>query len=287
MIARVLRLFRFEWRKLLARRLPVAAFVTVALVALLSPQVGHIVDTAQSLMKSGQAQSSNPFDNGWTALAGAVATTRLFLAIVLLILAGSSLAEECSHGTLQALFVRPLRRIEVLAAKFLAIWSYSVLLLVFAVAMASLGAELDRGLYDVVDPDYPDRLTHAFGDMCGYVYAATVLTAIPLAALTAMGLLASVLFDHPGYATGVAIGALFLASAVSGLSEFSGQALFVSYLGAPFEVVADLAGQYTNVKGRMSAGAIAQGIAVPALWAAGLFFVTAWRLQTRDVGRNG
>ena len=132
--------------------------------------------------------------------------------------------------------------------------------------MAALGAEIDQGLYDVLDPDYPTRPpTHVFGDMFGYVYLATALTVIPLASLTAMGLVASVLFDHPGYATGVAIGALFLTLTLSGVSPFMSEHLFVSYLDAPFEVVDGLAGQYTNVRQGLEGGAIVRAVVVPTL----------------------
>jgi ABC-2 type transport system permease protein len=284
-MSRLWRLYRFEWEKLLARRLPLVAFALVVLVALIAPQVGQVVDTAASLMRSGKAGNADPFANGWTALAGAVGSTRMFLVIVVLILAGSSVAEESSYRTLQAMLVRPVRRVEILAAKALAIWSYASLLLVCAVAMAALGAELDQGLYDVVDPDYPDRLTHAFGDMWGYVYLAVGLTLLPLLALTCMGLLASTLFDHPGYATGVAIGGLFVASAAAGLSDAGESLLFVSYLRVPFEVVGDLAAQYTNVRQRLSGEALVEALVVPGVWAAGLFGAGALALVRRDIDR--
>lgn len=277
------RLFAFEWRKLLSRRLPVVAFVLVVLVALLAPKLGHVVETASSLARTGRVASASPYENGWTALAGAVTTTRMFLMIVVLVLASSSVAEETTQGTLQALLVRPYRRVEVLAIKLLAIWSYAALLLLLAIGMAAAGAEATRGLYDVVTPEH-SKLVHAFGDMWGYVYLATALTLAALFALTALGLLCSVIFDHPGYATGVAIGSVFLLSAISNLSDVS-EALFVSYLGEPFEVVDSLARQFTNFKKRLSPGAVLSGIFVSGIWGAGLFAAGALLLGRRDVGK--
>lgn len=280
-----MRLLRCEGEKLLARRLPLFAFFLVVGVALLAPRVGRAVDTATALASSGRPHAPDPFENGWTALAGAVAAARAFLVIVVLILSASAVAEESSQRTLKTLFLRPVRRGEVLFAKALSVWAYGALLLLAVVGAAALSAELDRGLYDVVDPDYPDRLTHAFGDMCAYVYAATALTLLPLAALTCLGLLAGVLFEHPGHATGVAIGGLFVASAASGLSDGLGDCLFVDSLAAPFATVSDLAGQYATARRGFAAPAVLRAILVPALWSVGLFAAAALLLARRDIDR--
>lgn len=285
MIARVGRLYVFEWRKLLARRLPLVAFVGVLLVALVAPQIGRVVNTAASLTQ-GKVPQADKFANGWMALGGAVSTARLFLVIVLLLLAGSSVAEEGSQGTLQALLVRPVRRIEILIAKALALWSYGALLLVSTVAVAALSAELSQGLYDVVDPDYPTEVFLAFGDMWTYVFKASAITLAPLVALTTLGLMVSTLIEHPGYATGVAIGALFFLSALSGLSEMGKELLFVQYLGMPFEVVKDLAAQFSHIKQKFDAGPVARAVAIPLVWSALFFAVTAVALQRRDVVRG-
>lgn len=277
------RLYAFEWRKLLSRRLPIAAFVGVVLIALVSPKLGQIVDTASSLARTGKVGGADAFENGWTALAGAVKSTRMFLMIVVLVLAGSSVAEETTHGTLQSLLVRPYRRIEVLLMKALTIWSYAALLLLLAIAMAALSAEGGRGLYDVVTPEH-GKLVHAFGDMWVFVYTATGLTLVSLMALTVLGLLASVVFDHPGYATGVAIGSLFLLTAVSNLSD-SGDLLFVSYLATPFEVVDSLARQFVNFRQHLEGPAVLRGLTVSGLWSVGLFGVGAFLLTRRDVGK--
>lgn len=288
MTRRLLRLWVFEWRKLLARRLPTGAFLAVVAIALASPAIGHVVDTAASLQQRGRVAGEDLYANGWTALCGSVQSTRLFLVLVLLVLAGSSMAEESAHGTLQALLMRPVRRLEVLLAKALAMWSYGVALFVVAVAAAALGGELTRGLYDVVDPVYTDRLVHAFGDMCTYVTVATLLTLPALAALTAMGVLVSVLFEHPGHATGVAIGWLFLLSAVSGFDQGgAGELLFVSYLNAPFDAVADLAEQVTNARAGLRPEPVLRAVFVPLVWSVVLFGITAGLFARRDVGRGG
>ena len=47
---RMLTLLRFEALKLVARRLPLVAFVLVVLVTLMAPQAGRVLNTAGSLM---------------------------------------------------------------------------------------------------------------------------------------------------------------------------------------------------------------------------------------------
>jgi hypothetical protein len=103
--------------------------------------------------------------------------------------------------------------------------------------------------------------------------------------LTALGLLSSVLFEHPGYATGVAIGALFVFSAASGLSKTSSEVLFVGYLSGPFETVGDLASQYVTARKGLSGEVLARTVGVPALWAGGLFALAAGLLSRRDIDR--
>lgn len=282
MISRTLRLTRFELRKLAARRLPLLAIVAVLLIALLAPTAGRAVDTASALMK-GKVAGEDPFANGWTALAGAVATARLFIVIVLLILSGSAVAEEASQHTLKALLVRPVRRVEVLLAKALATWSWAAGLLLLSVLAGAVGAESAKGLYDITDPSF-GMLKHTFGTMLGYVALATALTAAPLLALTGLGLVCSCLSDHPGYATGGAIGALFLLSGIAGLSDAAGQLMFVSYSAMPFETVHAIASQFSGERDKLALESVVKAAGVSLAWAAGLFGLAVALLERRDIG---
>lgn len=285
MTGRVLRLTRFELRKLAARRLPVLALALVVAIALLAPSVGRAVDTASSLMSGKGAQHADSWKNGWTAMASAVSTARLFVFIVVVVLAGSAVAEEASHGTLKTLFVRPVRRVELLLAKALATWGWGALLLVVAVLAAMLGAELNLGLYDVADPTF-GITKHTFGTMLGYTALATVVTLAPLAALTGLGLLASCLSDHPGHATGGAIGALFFLSGLAGVATHPGvrDAMFVTYSAMPFEVVDALANQFAGERERLALQGVVQAVVVSLAWAVAGFGGATWLLGRRDIG---
>ncbi|MBL4850572.1 MAG: ABC transporter permease [Planctomycetes bacterium] len=282
MIARLWLLIRFEWRKLLSRKLPIVAAICVLILALLAPKAGQVMDTAAALAQ-GKTAHVDLFANGWTALCSAVGSARFFLVLAVVVLAGSSVAEETSQGTLRAICLRPVRRWEFLLAKLLGLWSYAGALLIAVVIAAAFGAELDRGLYDVVDPSFPDRLVRAFGDMCGYVYLAVALTLPPLLALCALGLLVSVLVEHPGHATGIAVAALFALTAVSGMIDELRPWIFTDDLSAPFALVGDLAAQYTGTKSRLAIGALARGVWVPLLWTGACFGIAATVLERRDV----
>lgn len=289
MIRRVLRLVRFEWRKLLARRLTLAAFALVVLVALVSPWAGQVVDTAAALSgaKPGGGAGASAFHNGWVSLASSVQTARLFLVLALLVLAASAVAEEYGYGTLQALLVRPLQRTDLLLAKALAVWSYGVALLLVALGAAALGAELTEGLYDVVERGSLAPPKYTFGQMWDFTFLAAALTALALAALTALGLFASVLFEHPGHATGVALGAWFLLSAAAGLSEDAAPWVFVHHLTTPFALIGDLAQQYTGTIAKLAPPEVARAAGVCVGWTVAFLGASALVLRRKDITARG
>lgn len=281
-LGRVLLLARFELRKLAARRLTLVAFALVVLVAVLAPRAGQVVDTAAALAR-GRASQADPFANGWSALAGAVSTARFFIVLVVLVLASSAVAEEVSLGTLKALLVRPFRKLEVLAAKALAVWLYGAALVLAAVVAAALGAELSRGLYDVTDPFYPDLTKHTAGLMANYVLRAALATLAPVVALTGLGLLASTLSDHPGHATGLGVAGLFLLSGLAGLSDAAQPWVFVTHARLPFETVEDMAQQISGAAAGLAPARALFGAAVSLGWGAGLLGLAGLVLVRRDV----
>lgn len=283
-MSRLWLLYRIELRKLLARRLTWGTVVAVLLVAFCSPWADKVFDVAAGLM--GQGGGKDDYANGWTALAGAVRNARLFLVLIVLVLAASSVAEETTLGTLKSVLTRPVRRFELLLAKLLATWTFGAALLLLALAAGALAGELTLGLYDVVDPLFPTRVKYTHGDMAVYLYACAFLSVLPLLALSALGLLASVSFDHAGHATGVAIAALFFCSALGGLSASAGDYVFTSYLAWPFGVFDDLANQISGTTTKFERR-LPLALIVPVVWTVVLFAITAWSLERRDVTGAG
>ena len=275
-------LLRAETRKLLARKMVLLAFALVVLVAWAGPWAGQVAETARELT-SERRGARNPYDNGWTALAGSMKLAGGFLSIVLLVIAASSVAEETSQGTLKALCARPIRRSELLLAKLLVTWGFGVVLLLASAGAAALGAEMTLGLYDVpLDPLFPERIKFAFGDMCVLGYQVVALSAWALLGLAGVGLLCSTWLEHSGHATGAAIGALFLCSALAGLSGGAREWVFTTYLDGSFEAFRDIAARISGEETKFAARA-ARSVYVPLLWAVGLFGLAAWSLERRDI----
>ncbi|MCA8923902.1 MAG: ABC transporter permease [Planctomycetes bacterium] len=280
MIGRLWTLYRVELSKLLARRLLWVGAVLVILLALAGPSLSGAAAAARAAAEG--SAGGDEFQNGWTVLAGSVTRASFLIWLLAVVLSASSVAEEASWGTLRVICARPVRRAEWIAAKVLALWSLTAAILLAAVFAATASAELAFGLYDVVDPLFPDRVTHSFGDMRWFVLAATGASLVPLLALIGVGTFCSTLVDHPGHATGAAVGALVLLSAAGGLSPGFGEYSFVDQLFVPFRLVNDLANQYTG-KLREFNEDLPRVVWVSGLWAIAGTQLAALRLTLRDV----
>jgi ABC-2 family transporter protein len=205
MIRRVLRLVRFEWQKLFSRRFTWIALALVVAAAALAPALGHVAATAEAISQRRSA-SQDEFQNGWTALASGLRLGTYVATFVLLILAGSSIGEEAQQGTLKTLFLRPVRRVEVLLAKKIALAAFAVFLVLAMVLVAG-----------------------AVGLRSGYP-------------LVSLGLLFSCAIDHPGHGTGATIGGYFLLATVAGLVDRIAPFVFVKYVGLSLDELYDIGG---------------------------------------------
>ncbi len=274
-MARVLRLIAFEWKKLFARRFTWIALVILVLAAALSPLAGQILLKAEQLQRHG-AGADTTVPSGWEALANGVKFGTYVATFVLLILAGSSIAEESQQGTLKTLLLRPVFRIEVLLAKEIALALFAVLLVVVIGAAAALAsARYDWG--SLVDQGGKDAAT-----LTRYTLGAFALSLPPLIALVSFGLLFSCAIDHPGYGTGAAIGGYFVLSAIAGLSSKLWERLFVSYVGLHMDKLYDMGGGVSAAAKEFRELAPA-AVIVPLVSAAAFFAGAAVLLRIRDV----
>ena len=280
MSGRLWTLYRVELSKLLARRLLWVGALGVILLSLAGPALSSAFAAAQAAAARGEG--GDAFQNGWTVLSSSVSRASFLIWLLATVLAASSVAEEASWGTLRVVCARPVRRAEWIAAKVLSLWTLCSAALVLAVLAATLSSELAFGLYDVVDPLFPDRTVHTFGDMRWFVTAASAVSLIPLLALIALGTFCSTLVDHPGHATGAAVALLVVLSAAGGLSPGFEEHSFVSQLGLPFSLVSDLANQYTGKLREFNTDLPRVGW-VSALWAVVGYQLAALRLGLRDV----
>lgn len=283
MIARLARLVLFEWQKLIARRLAIVALVLVALAAAISPLAGHVVDVAQAL-SSGKSAPATEFQNGWTTLASGVRSGLFLVTVTLLVFAGSSVAEEAQQGTLKALFLRPLRRTELLLAKWIALSGFAIVLLLVMTATAALAGELRFGFGPVVDPAYPDAPTsRTVAYMLSYTVPALLLVIPGLVAVVAFALLFSCAIDHAGYSVGAAVASFLLLGALAALSTTAADVLFPHYVGLSLEHLSDIAEQISDASKKLRETALTTAL-VPAVSSLVFFGAAALLLGSRDVG---
>jgi ABC-2 type transport system permease protein len=199
-----------------------------------------------------------------------------------LLFAASSIAEETQLGTLKTLFTRPVRRVEVLVSKWLALSGYALALLVAAALAAGLAGKLRFGFGDVVDPAYPEKVFTASGDMVAFGARAFALSLPSLVALVSLGLLFSCAIDHPGYSVGASISSYFVLKVVTKLSAKAAHYVFARYTLLAAEFFTDIARAYPEK--RHFAEETPRLLVVP-LASAFVFFVgAALLLQTREVG---
>jgi len=273
-IGRVLRLVVFEWRKLFARRFTWIALALVPLGAAVAPLAGQVAETAEHLQSRGTGEVEAL--TGWAALAGGLQFGLRIATFVLLVLAGSALGEEAQQGTLKTLLLRPVRRVEVLLAKKVALSLFALLLLaVMAVAAGAVAARYEFG--SLVLAGGKDAATLAV-----YVAASFALTVPGLLAVVGLGLLFSSAIDHPGQGTGSAIGAYIGLAALAELSKKSGPWLFTRYVGLHFSELHDM-GTGVGAAAKNFRELAPLAILVPLLSAAVFFVGAALLLRARDV----
>ena len=284
MTGRLSKLVLFEWQKLLARRFALVALIAVMAIAFLAPYLGSAVDRAQSsLAQGGGGGGGDPFEaNGWVSLASG-ASWGLEIAIYLVLLfAASSIAEESQLGTLKTLFVRPVRRIEVLVAKWLALSGYALALLVVSVLAAALAGKLRYGFGDVVDPIYKTVVKTSSADMLGFGLRAIALSVPSLVTLVSLGLLFSCAIDHPGYSVGASISSYFVLDVVTKLSARAAPYVFARYTLLATDYFGDIARAFGEKKHFLEE--TPRLLLVPLASSFVFFGAAAWLLQTREVG---
>jgi ABC-2 type transport system permease protein len=271
---RVLRLTLFEWRKLFARRFTWLSLALVFVAAVIAPATAQILETAERSTRQGIGEVGA--QSGWAALAGGLQYGMRAATFVLLILAGSAIGEEAQQGTLKTLLLRPVRRVELLLAKKLALSLFATLLLVVAGAAALLAtARYEFGSLEQAGGKNAETLKL-------YTELAFLLALPSLMAIVSFGLLFSCAIDHPGQGTGVAIGVYLALTTTAELFGRFGKWTFSQYVGLHFEKLRDMGGGVSSASKEFRALA-PDAIGVPLLSAVIFFLGAAILLRSRDV----
>lgn len=230
MLRRVARLFVNEAsRHLLRSRLAWLGLVAVALVSLVWPQGLAIAGAGRDF-------------TGFSFLRTVAATTcESVLPLFAVLLAAGLVAPERQNGTLRVLLCGPVRRTDVLLAKFGVALAYVALLLAAHVASAVAVA---RGRF-------PFRAYEEFGEVivpassaAAHFAVGYLLTLLPMAAVAAFGLAVSVVARGAVTAMGAAAGTLIVLTILKPFLVVGGarvgDLLFLTHALAPLQRAEDL-----------------------------------------------
>ncbi len=175
-------LLRLEWKRLAANPLPwVIMALSVALLAWI------FLHALQGFLLAQDKLATQSSGAGFTDLVAVPLLSRLVLVALVLtpLVTMSALAGERRRGTLPLLLASGHSPARIVAAKFLAAWSWLLVLLALTLAMPLL-------LAATTELDY------------GKLAAATLGMALLMAGLTGIGVACSSLTRHPALAAGLA-----------------------------------------------------------------------------------
>jgi hypothetical protein len=241
-IGRVWNAYRAELEKLLHRSIGYAAFGAALAGVLLAVGVQRLGEAATRLQAGEKAVAAT---NGYIVLSQALSYGVTLGAIVLVIFAGLSVAEETELGTAKILFSKPVKRTEVVLAKGLLLLSLSVALVAFVAATGGALAGALYGFGDIVDPSV-NWTYHEASEMAGHVARAIPLMVPPLFGILMLAFVMSAIADQSGIAVGFAFGTLFACVLGTWLFDRAAPWLVTSYVTFPTDTLRSLgAGENT------------------------------------------
>ncbi len=244
---------RFELKKLLGRRLPLIIVICVS------------VSIFGSLWL--EQESLEPV-SGFSLFAALLARTMPLASFLVMIMATLCVNEEIAAGSLRAVLLRPVSKINVLTAKLLLNMGFAFFLAVFTlgVSWAAVEATSDFVAIKIEFAGLEPTVVFTVKQMQLICWKLGLAMIAPLLASAAFGTLISVLIESEG--TAVAIGTfLFLAmQAVGELVQDLAAFLFPTYLELPIALLSELAGQDQSRQGMVDDwGPLSSGYVAPFL----------------------
>lgn len=207
MSGRLLRLVRAELRRLRGQRMFLGSLLLVGIAAGLGSLAPFALDSAQSR------------PNVFLAFAWGLRCGSLFAALAMLTAGANSLSAEFHGGMVRALLIRPVRRSEFVAAKAMGLLVLAAITMLFLVVVAGSVSLATCGWGPVTDPEVPGIVVFDTETMVRTTATALAMSLPALCVLTLVGLCVSSLVDHPGHATGIAIGLHFVLRAAAGMND--------------------------------------------------------------------
>lgn len=275
------RAFGHELRTLVGRR------GTAWLVAIPAAAAGYStwgyaskVHTQMARVQSGELFSADG-GSGQLAAAQALQAALPVLGLCVLWLASQNVAADFSRDTLRNSLMRSVTRLDVLAGKFGALATLTMVGWLLTCASAMLGASWSMGMSDLEEVSRNgDRqvLAHS-ADVAPVLYRSLLHGILPLLAVAAVGLFASIVARRPARALGLALLLVAGSEVLRGrLGEAAGW-LLTSHL--PTGMRDDSALGYLAAVARGAADAHWQfaefAVAAPCAWILAALVVGGWR----------
>jgi len=230
-IRRVFLALRAESLKLRRRAIGWASLGAAVLAVLLSQGIGGVAERAQRL-SAGERAVAAATTNGFLAFTDGLKAGVFAGSLLLVIFAGLLLAEETELGTAKIVFSKPLRRVEVVLAKWGLLFLLSTALVLVSAVASGLVASALHGLGDVIERDAKGARIytyHTAEDMYRHVLVALPQIVPPLFAALSLAFLMSALADQSGIAVGLSFGLLLTASVISFLFDRVAPYLVTTY----------------------------------------------------------
>jgi ABC-2 type transport system permease protein len=143
-------LLRFEWTKMLGRRITWVPFLVLSIVVTLVVTVFHRVEFKyqRRIFESFQItfQNKSDFVNGYYMTAHAMNPIfQMLIPIFIAVASGLMLAGEAEQGTLRACLIRPVVRRRLILGKFVMLCGYALALSYFVLALLVCAGILNFG----------------------------------------------------------------------------------------------------------------------------------------------
>lgn len=167
----------------------------------------------------------NPFYIGYRQAVASQSWLSIFIAMIAVILASRTIADEFQWGTIKLLLIRPAGRSTILWAKFCAVLSFSLLLLV-VLLICSMVLNLIFQPQDVTEPSVFSTGEKGNGSPWPMVLKLYALRMVEIGIYAGLSFMISALFKSVALATGITFFLMIFGSEIanqlgtSGLSRF-------------------------------------------------------------------
>ncbi len=220
----MLRALKVELRKIFSQRGTYAGFLVLAgLIGLVvygiwrrapgEHALGHI--ESEGLIVAGNATTA-PF----VVQLILVAVIQILLPLLIAMVVGGLVANEIKAGTMRTLLLRPISRMQLLVAKFVAAWIYTIALCLFVLLTAAALAYAVFEGGDMISIEADGLVIFSHVEALGRLALAYAWAAAGRCVVATIAVMFSCLFDNGLTAAGLTVAVLIVFSALENIPYF-------------------------------------------------------------------